>query len=121
VSIQVAESPDGLLTVEIKGTLTKPDLERAQSSAVDVIRKHGKVRVLVITTNFLGWAREDDWSDVGFPAEHDKHIQKIAIVGDRRWEDLVVAFTGKGFRPPAIQYFATADLARARAWVGAGP
>lgn len=121
VSVQVADASNGLLTVKITGKLEKSDLERAQASAVEVIQKHGKVRVLVITTDFLGWAREGDWSDTSFPATHGKHIEKIAIVGDRRWEDLVLAFTGKGFRPTAIEYFATADLPKARTWVGTTP
>jgi hypothetical protein len=117
VSVQIIDVSDGVLTVEIRGTLEPADLRRAQASALEAIRTHGKLRLLVIATGFLGWKRDEDWSDVAFPAQQDRNLEKMAIVGDQRWEDLVLAFTGKGFRPVAIQYFPTAHLARARAWV----
>ena len=119
MSVKVGDVSDGLLTVKIAGKLKKSELERAQASTLEVIREHGKVRILVIATGFLGWERQDDWNDVSFPAKVGKQIEKIAIVGERRWEDLVLAFMGKGFRPTAIEYFDTGELARARAWVGA--
>jgi hypothetical protein len=50
--------------------------------SVETIRKRGKVRLLVIATDFLGWERGGDWSDVSFPTKHDPHIERIAIVGD---------------------------------------
>jgi hypothetical protein len=64
VSVEIADLPAGLLAVKITGKLKKPDLERAQASALETIRKHGKVRLLVIATDFLGWERGGDWSDV---------------------------------------------------------
>ena len=121
MSVEIADVSDGLLTVKITGKLEKSDFERAQASVLEMVRKYGKARLLVIATDFLGWAREDDWNDVASPAKLDEHIEKIAIVGEKRWEDLALAFTGKGFRPVAIEYFVPADLARARAWVGLTP
>jgi stage II sporulation SpoAA-like protein len=121
VSIEIADASGGLLTVTITGWLKRSELERAQASALEVIRTHGKVRFLVIATNFLGWRKGDDWNDVSFATDNAEHIEKIAIVGDKRWEDLVLAFTGKGLRPAAIEYFVTADLPRARAWVASTP
>jgi hypothetical protein len=117
VGLEITEAHDRLLTVRVTGTLTRPELARAQASALEVIRRHGAVRILVIVTDFLGWNRADDWGDVSFAAEHDPHIEKIALVGEKRWEELALAFTGKGFRQVAIEYFVPTDLARARAWV----
>ena len=117
VGAEVGTVADGVLTVKITGTLAKSELEQAQASTRELLRAHGKLRLLVIATDFLGWEKED-WSDVSSPASHDRQIEKMAIVGDRRWEDLVLAFTGKGYRPVAIEYFGSADVARARAWLG---
>jgi len=115
------DGEDRLLTIRVTKIFTKPDLERAQAGALAAIQKHGKVRVLVITSNFLGWDTAGDWGDVSFAAAHDQHIEKIAIVGEQQWEDLALAFMGKGFRRVAIEYFLAADLAKARAWVTATP
>ncbi|MGH7844003.1 MAG: STAS/SEC14 domain-containing protein [Candidatus Binatia bacterium] len=51
--------------------------------------------------------------------EHYKDIDKIAVVGDEKWKDLVYAFLAKGFRRAAVEYFVPGDLAKARAWLGA--
>jgi stage II sporulation SpoAA-like protein len=119
VSVQVTEAPNGLLTMSVSGTLKKAELDEAQALAVEAMRTHGKIRLLVITTNFLGWERGSNWDDVSFTAQHGRKIERIAIVGDRRWEDLALAFTGKGFRPTAVEYFTPGDLSKARTWVGA--
>ena len=121
MSVDLADVSDGLMTVTIAGTLKKSDFERAQASLREMIRKYGKVRLLVLASDFRGWAREDDWNTLASTAEQDKHLEKIAIVGEQRWEDLALAFTGKGFRPVAIEYFVPADLAKARAWVASTP
>jgi hypothetical protein len=42
--------------------------------------------VLVIVENFKGWERGADWGDRDFFVEHDHQIEKIAIVGDPKWE-----------------------------------
>jgi stage II sporulation SpoAA-like protein len=121
VSVEITDGSGGTLTITVTGKLRHGELARAQASAVHAIGKHGKVRLLVVATGFDGWERADDWSDTSFSAQHDKDIEKLAIVADRRWEDLIVAFTGKGVRRTAIEYFPTADLARARAWIDARP
>ena len=115
MSIEISGVEDHLVTVRVTKTLTKAELARAHGVALDAIGTHGTIRILVITTEFLGWSRDDDWSDVSFPSTQDRHIQKIAVVGDKRWEDEALAFLGKGFRPVAIEYFL--DLGKARAWL----
>jgi hypothetical protein len=43
----------------------------------------------------------------------------MAIVGDEQWRDETLVFTGKGFRPTAIDFFPTSRAAEARRWLGA--
>jgi len=49
--------------------------------------------------------------------QHDASIDRMAIVGDRKWADLALLFTTQGLRPFPIEYFDTADAAGARAWL----
>jgi hypothetical protein len=121
MGVEILEASEGLLMVRVTGTLKKSELERAQAATAQIIRTHGRVRLLVIAEDFRGWERGADWSDVSFEMEHDEQIEKIAIVGDQEWEDLSLAFVGKGLLPATIEYFPPSDLARARAWVGAKP
>jgi hypothetical protein len=105
--------------MKVSGTLTEPELRAAQQAAGELIGKHGKLRILVLADNFAGWERGGQWNDFGFQSKHDRNIERMAIVGESKWEDLSLMFAAKGLRSFPIEYFATADLEAARAWLAA--
>jgi SpoIIAA-like len=78
--------------------------------------REGKVRALVIL-GFEAWERHEDWGDVSFMMEEGQQIEKMAIVGDEKWRDDALAFTAKGFRPTAIEFFPSSRLNEAHTWV----
>lgn len=117
MGVEIVDSSQGLLTVRVTGTLTKPEQDRMYEAAIEIIQRDGKVRFLVIAEDFQGWDEASDWGDISFQMKYDRHIEKIAIVGEEEWRDLAIAFVGKGFRPVAIEYFLPSEFARARAWV----
>jgi len=51
---------------------------------------------------------------VSFMTEQGQHIDKMAIVGDEKWQDDALAFTAKGFRATAIEVFTPSRLNEAR-------
>jgi hypothetical protein len=109
-----------MLTVEITGRLSHSELTAVQRSAKRIIQRHGNVKVLVIAEAFLGWDKKGDWGDLSAQAEIDPHIEKMAIVGEKKWEDLALIFAAKGLRGFPIEYFSPANLSQARAWLVAG-
>jgi len=118
MSIEIVSNSGGTLTARITGKLAQPELAALQESAVGSIRQHGHVRILIITEDFQGWQLGGDWSDVSF-MENDPYIEKMAIVGDKQWEEQALIFTAKLIRKFPIEYFQTADLALAREWLAA--
>ncbi len=120
MSAEIVDVAGNVLTVRITGKLAQPELARLQQSAAETIRRLGKVRILVVAENFLGWEKGGNWDDDSFQAEHDPHIEKMAIVGEKKWEDLATIFVAKGLRSFPIEFFPPADLARARAWLAQG-
>ena len=48
-------------------------------------------------------------------------VDRLAIVGDPKWEALALMFVGKGVRRMAIEYFAIHDLGKAREWLTSKP
>jgi hypothetical protein len=54
---------------------------------------------------------------VSFMTEQGQHIEKMAIVGDEKWQDDVFAFTAKGFRATVIEFFTPSRLNEARTWL----
>jgi hypothetical protein len=106
-----------LLQVKIRGVLTKADHERIIRIAKEAIAREGKIRALIIAEGFAGWERSGDWGDVSFMMEQGQQIEQMAIVADERWRDDALAFTAKGFRPTAIEFFPPLRLNEARTWL----
>ena len=118
MSMEIVGNSGGILTARISGKLTQPELAALQEFAVGVIRQQGQIRILVIAEDFLGWDKSDEWSDISF-MENDPYINKMAIVGEKKWEELALVFAAKGLRTFPIEYFQPADLDRARVWLTA--
>ena len=117
---EITDAREGVVTVNLSGMLTQSELAHLQKAAADIIRVQGKVRILVLAGQFTGWER-GDWDDFTFQSEFDPSIEKMAIVGDKRLEELALLFTAKELRRFPIEYFATGDLESARAWLKANP
>jgi len=121
MSIEIVSASDGVLTFKVTGQLNQAEFAAAQKRAGEIIRQQGKVRLLVLVENFAGMAKAGDWGDVSFQADYDPFIEKLAIVGDRKWEEVALLFTGKGVRRVPIEYFPAADLAKAGTWLADNP
>ena len=119
MSAEIIDVFDGVLTVKVTGQLTEPEVNAAQSRVAGIIRALGKVRILIRAEEFAGWEKGGKWNDFSFQEQNDPYIEKMAIVGDRRWEDLALAFTASFVRPFPVEYFSSAELAAARAWLAA--
>lgn len=117
MSAEIVTASDGMVTARIAGKLTQPELTALQDATSEFIKKQGRARILVLVEKFEGWHREGDWGDLSFSMQYDAQIEKMAIVGDRKWEDLALLFAAKGLRKFPIEYFAAQDMDKARAWL----
>jgi hypothetical protein len=118
MSAEIVGWNDGLLTARISGMLLPGELAAMHEAIAPRLREHGQARMLILAEDFQGWQAGEDWSDVSF-MENDPFIAKMAIVGERRWEELASAFTAKGMRPFPIEYFSPDAIELARAWLAA--
>lgn len=117
MSAEIISHFDGIVTAKITGKLTHPELTALQQSMLGIIGREGGIRVLIICEDFQGWAKEGDWADVSFQHTSDPYVNKMALVGEKKWEDLALLFTGKGFREFPIEYFEPGELDKAREWL----
>ena len=112
------QQPDArTLWVTFEDVLTQADLNAAQTAARDLIAKAGKIRGMIVLQRFRGFAKGVDWGDLAFYASHGDQIERMAIVGDSKWEADVLAMTGKGARVTEIEFFTTDKIAAAHAWL----
>ena len=114
---EIVEKEEGCITIKISGVLKRSELAQMERVAIEAMGPARKLKFLILTESFQGWDNKSNWEDVSFQAEHDDQIEKIAIVGEKRWQELAEMFTGKGLRSVDIRYFTPSDTAAARAWI----
>ncbi len=105
-----------VLEVRLTGTLVKKDYEVFVPAVERMAQEHGKIRMLVEMHEFHGWTAGAGWEDIKFGAKHFNAIERLAIVGEKKWEKLMAAFW-KPFTTAQVRYFDHGALDEARAWI----
>ena len=117
MALHVTEEVSGnLLTVTATGRLTREDYEQFVPQTEEIINRVGKVRVLFVMQDFHGWDLGAVWEDTKFSIHHFSHIEKLAMVGDAKWEQWMASFC-KPFTAAKIKYFDLSQLDAAREWL----
>ena len=110
------ESEGRRVFVKASGKLTDADYKALIPQLEGTIDKYGPIRLLVDMGEFEGIELRAAWDDFAFGLKHWNDFERMALVGDKRWEELSVkAFNclTKG----DIRYFDLADGNLARAWI----
>ena len=105
-----------LLHVKVTGKLTKEAYEAFAPVVDEQIGEHGKIRILFEMHDFHGWTAGALWEDVKFDFKHWKDIERLAIVGESKWEAGMAVFC-KPFTTANIQYFDAAKIDEAKTWI----
>jgi hypothetical protein len=115
--IQLNEENGGkILVIHVNGKLVKEDYTDFVSEFERLIRQDGRLRMLFDIAGFHGWDAGAAWEDLKFDIKHFADIERMAMVGDKKWQhDMDVFF--KPFTKATIRYFDHADAADARKWL----
>jgi hypothetical protein len=115
--IQINEENAGkILVVHISGKVVKTDYEHFVPEFERLIRQQGKLRVLFDMADFHGWDAGALWEDIKFDIKHFADIERLAMVGDKKWQQGMAMFC-KPFTKATVRYFHHADAAEARKWL----
>ena len=88
--------------------------------AIDaVVASEGKVRLLLQFEDFHGWDLHAAWDDFKFGLKHYSDFDRIAMVGDRKWEAWL-ATLGKPFTKATMKYFNASEADAAWKWLHEG-
>jgi hypothetical protein len=112
------EAGGKILLVKISGKLSKQDYQRFVPDVERLIKDHGKIRILVQMHDFHGWELGALWDDIKFDMKHFADIERLALVGESKWEAGMAAFC-KPFTTAKIQYFDESKSADALTWIRA--
>lgn len=113
------ENQGGLLAVHVSGKLEKADYEQFVPEFERLVRQHGKLRVLFDMTDFHGWTVGALWEDTKFAMHHFRDIDRLAVVGDKKWQAGMATFC-KPFTKATIQYYDHSQAAEAHKWLSDG-
>ena len=111
-----AENGGKVLAVSVSGKLEKADYEHLVPVFERLVRNHGKLRVLFDMTDFHGWEVGALWEDIKFDFKHFADIERLALVGDKKWQHGMATFC-KPFTKAKVRYFDHTDSAKARTWL----
>jgi hypothetical protein len=103
---------DFYLTFTPVGKLTHADYEviiPMIDSAIEGV-KHPEIKALVDIRELEGWEPRAAWDDLKLGVKHGREFKKIAIIGNKRWQELA-AKVGGWFIAGEIQYFEERDPA----------
>ncbi len=116
VDLEVESSKPPVLTVELSGKLEQSDYEQFVPAVETLIQEHGKIRLLVRLGDFDGWSAGALWEDIKFDARHFNDIERLAIVGDEKWEKGMAVFC-KPFTTAEVRFYPIEKTDQARAWL----
>ena len=120
MSVELHQEAGGkCLRVQLSGKLTKEDYQQFVPEIEALIQREGKLRVLVRMHDFHGWTMAALWEDIKFDLKHFGDIERLALVGERKWEAGMAAFC-KPFTRATVRYFDEAQAGEADRWIKEG-
>jgi len=120
MSVSLHPEMDGkILSIDLSGKLTKEDYQVFVPEFEKLIKKHGKLRVLITMDDFHGWEMAALWEDLKVDFKHWNDIERIAMVGDKAWQEGMSYFC-KPFTTASVRYFGHHESERARQWISEG-
>lgn len=119
MAVEFEEQQNGkVVVIKARGKLTERDYEKFGPEVERLIKKLGKIRVLFQMGDFHGWSLAGLWQDVKFDAKHFADIERIAFVGEKKWQKWVPLLC-RFFTTAEIRYFQPEHTDRALQWVAA--
>ncbi len=105
-----------VLEVQLTGKLAKEDYEHFVPAVERSVKAHGKIRMLVEMHDFHGWTAGALWQDIKFDAKHFADIERLAIIGETKWQHGMAVFC-KPFTSAEVRYFDRPAIQQAREWL----
>ncbi len=116
MALEITTTDPNLVEVRISDRLSRDDYTKFVPQVESVINRVGKIRILMEMQDFHGWEMGAMWEDIKFDLKHFKDIERLAMVGDKKWEEWMAAFC-KPFTTAKIRYFDVSEAGEARDWI----
>jgi hypothetical protein len=102
--------------LKLCGRLHDGDYQEFLPTMETILTAVGKVRLFVQYEDFHGWDMHAAWDDLKFRVQHYSDFERIAMVGDRKWEKWMANFF-KPFTKAEVKYFDRSEVDAAWKWL----
>lgn len=116
MSVKLQPAGHQYLVVRVSDKLSKEDYAQFVPEVERLIKEEGKIRLLFEMQDFHGWEAGALWEDIKFDLKHFADIERLAIVGEKKWEEWMATFC-KPFTRAEIRYFDQSQADEARNWL----
>ena len=113
---ELKRDSDKVVGFKLSGKLHDEDYKTFVPRIDAAIAEEGKVRLLAWFHDFHGWDLHALWDDTLFATTHCTKIERIALVGDKKWEEWM-AKVCKPFTMAKIEYFDASEIDAAWQWL----
>lgn len=107
---------DKVLGFKLSGKLHDEDYKKFVPLVDAAIAEEGKVNLLAQFEDFHGWDAHALWDDIKFDTTHFTKFKRIALVGDKKWEEWM-AKVCKPFTMAKVKYFDVHEMDAAWKWL----
>jgi len=119
MSVKLTEKDEGkVMEVQVSGKLSAEDYKEFVPEFERRLQERGRLRVLFGMVDFHGWNASALWQDIKFDLKHFGDIERVAMVGDKKWEKGMSIFC-RPFTRAKVRYFDHDHTSEAHTWVAA--
>lgn len=115
---RLPESGGNVIGYEVAGRLTDSDYETFTLDVEEQLSRSDGVRLLLQVDELAGLTPKALWDDFKFGVEHGRQVERLAIVGDRRFAGWL-ANLSQPFYAHRAKHFANDEIEQAWAWLRA--
>lgn len=113
------ETKDGFVALEVSGKLETSDYHVLIPVLERQIEAHGKIALFWEMRDFHGWTGGGLWADTKFDVKHAGDFTRVAMVGDRKWEEHMTTCM-KPFTSAEVKFFDIDERESALRWAQEG-
>lgn len=116
---QLQSGSPRIVAIRLHGRLHDEDYRAFVPILDAAVAREGQVRLLAQFEDFHGWDLHAAWDDFKVGVRHYADFERVAVVGERRWEKWV-AVVLKPFTRATVRYFDASGIAAAWDWLREG-
>ena len=120
---QLQTGSSNIIGLKLGGQLHDHDYKIIMPPLEAAVAAEGKLCVFVrCKEDFQEWDLNADWEDMKFAACHESDVDRIAFVGNTKWDDWKwMAKICNLFSRATVRHFAASEVEAAWAWLGDRP